>query len=216
MFRNTVLSIQILVGLFLAGNLAYAQNAADAKPKFVELKPAQPTQTGDKIEVVEIFWYGCPHCYSFEPFLEEWHKTLPEDVQLIRLPGVLNQGWIPHAKAYYTAEKLGVLEKTHRPLFDALHKEKKQIYNDDQLRAFFVSKGVTGEQFDQTYGSKEVDAKIRQAYFLARDYKLTGVPSMVINGKYLTSASHTGTFEDLINTMNMLIEKERQARSAKQ
>jgi len=213
MFRNTVLSIQILVGLFLTGNLAYAQNGVEAKPKFAELKPAQPTQTGDKIEVVEIFWYGCPHCYSFEPFLEEWHKTLPDDVQLIRLPGVLNQGWIPHAKAYYTAEKLGVLEKIHRPLFDALHKEKKQIHNDDQIRAFFVSKGVTAEQFDQTYSSKEVDAKIRQAYFLARDYKLTGVPAMVINGKYLTSASHAGTYEDLINTMNSLIQKEREAKA---
>ena len=211
MFRNTVLVIQLLMGVLLFGQQAVAQNTADAKPKFIELKPAQPTQTGDKIEVVEVFWYGCPHCYSFEPFLEEWSKSLPADVELIRLPGVLNQAWIPHAKAYYTAEKLGILAEIHRPLFDAIHKEKKQIFNDDQIRAFFISQGVTAAQFDQTYTSKEVDAKIRQAYFLARDYKLTGVPSMVINGKYLTSASQTGTFEELINVMNALIDKERQA-----
>ncbi len=213
MLRKIIITLQILLSLFVLGQqAAMAQQGADAKPKFVELKPAQPTQSGDKIEVVEVFWYGCPHCYSFEPFLEEWLKTLPEDVQFIRLPGVLNPGWIPHAKAYYTAEKLGVLEKTHRPLFDAIHKEKKPVFNDEQLRDFFVSKGVSAEQFTGTFASKEVDAKIRQAYFLARDYKLTGVPSVIVNGKYLTSASTTGTFEELINVMNALIDKERQAK----
>lgn len=211
-FRKILITIQILVALLVFGQSVTAQPTTEAKPKFVELKPAQPTQTGDKIEVVEVFWYGCPHCYSFEPFIEEWLKTLPADVQFIRLPGVLNPGWIPHAKAYYAAEKLGVLEKIHRPLFDAIHKEKKQVFNDNQIRDFFVSKGVAAEQFSETYASKEVDAKIRQAYFLARDYKLTGVPSIVVNGKYLTSASNTGTFEDMINVLNELIEKERQAK----
>lgn len=186
------------------------QKNANGAPKYIELKPAQPTQTGNKIEVVEVFWYGCPHCYSFEPFLEEWLKTKPEDVQLVRLPGVLNQGWIPHAKAYYTAEKLGMLDKTHRSLFDTIHKAKKQVFTDEQIRDFFVSHGISAEEFTRTYNSKEVEAKIRQAYFLARDYKLTGVPSLVINGKYVTSPSHAGSTEEAINVVNALIEKERQ------
>lgn len=179
--------------------------------KYVPIKPAQATQTGDKIEVVEVFWYGCPHCYSFEPFLEDWHKNLPEDVELVRLPGALSQSWIPHAKAYYTAEKLGVVEQLHRPLFDAIHKEKKQLFTDKQLIDFFVSQGVAANDVNKVYNSPEIDAKVRQSYFLARDYKLTGVPSIVINGKYLTSSTHAGSFENLIKVMTGLIEKERQA-----
>lgn len=205
--------VRVLALTLILGHAAFAQEDT-TRPLFTELKPAQPTQTGDKIEVVEVFWYGCPHCYSFEPFLEEWLKTAPADVQLIRVPGVLNQNWIPLAKAYYTAEKLGVLDKIHRPLFDAIHKDKavSQVPSEDQLREFFVSKGVDAAQFTQTFASKEVDAKIRQAYFLARDYKLTGVPSLVINGKYMTTASNTGTYEKMVNVLNELIEKERQAR----
>lgn len=179
--------------------------------KYVPIKPAQATQTGDKIEVVEVFWYGCPHCYSFEPYLEEWHKNIPDDVELIRLPGALSQSWIPHAKAYYTAEKLGIVDQIHRPLFDAIHKEKKRLFNDDQLIDFFVSQGVPADEVNRVYNSPEIDAKVRQSYFLARDYKLTGVPSIVINGKYLTSSSHAGSFENLIKVMTGLIEKERQA-----
>ncbi len=211
MYKTLAVTIHVLICLLLLGQqLVVAQQNTDAKPKYVELKPAQPTQTGNKIEVVEVFWYGCPSCYSFEPFLEQWLKTKPEDVQLVRLPGVLSQNWIPHAKAYYVAEKLGVLDKTHRVLFDTIHKDKKQVFTDGQIRDFFVSHGITGEVFDRTYSSKEVEAKIRQAYFLARDYKLTGVPSLVINGKYLTSPSHAGSTEEAVKVMNALIEKERQ------
>ena len=209
MYRKLIVTMHILLGLFLAGQHAVvAQEGADAT-QYVELKPAQPTQTGDKIEVVEVFWYGCPHCYSFEPFLEEWLKTKPDDVQFIRIPGVLSQNWIPHAKAYYTAEKLGVLDKTHRALFDTIHKDKKPVFTDDQIKDFFISHGVTEADFTKTYSSKEVDAKIRQAYFLARDYKLTGVPSFVINGKYVTSPSHAGSAEETVKVINALIEKER-------
>jgi len=178
--------------------------------KYVAIKPAQPTQTGDKIEVVEVFWYGCPHCYSFEPFLDEWHKNLADDVELVRLPGALNQSWIPHAKAYYTAEKLGVVDKMHRPLFDAIHKEKRALFNDKQLIDFIAGQGVPVNEVSRVYNSAEIDAKVRQSYFLARDYKLTGVPSIVINGKYLTSSTHAGSFENLIKVMGALIEKERQ------
>jgi len=180
--------------------------------KYVTIKPAQATQTGDKIEVVEVFWYGCPHCYSFEPFLEDWHKNLPDDVALIRLPGALAQNWIPHAKAYYTAEKLGIVEKMHRPLFDAIHKERKQLFTDKQLIDYLATHGVAASEVNKVYNSPEIDAKVRQSYFLARDYKLTGVPSIVINGKYLISTTHAGSFENVIKVMDGLIEQERQAK----
>jgi len=213
MYKALLKSTVLLIGLLGMGQTAIAQiNTTANKPMFVELKPAQPTQTGDKIEVIEVFWYGCPHCYSFEPFLTEWLKTLPADVQFIRIPGVLSQNWITHAKAYYTAEKLGILEKIHRPLFDAIHKEKQTIFTEDQIKDFFVSKGVSGDEFTSTYNSKEVEAKIRQAFFLAKDYKLTGVPTLVVNGKYITSPSHSGSNEMTLKVVNELIDKERQAK----
>jgi thiol:disulfide interchange protein DsbA len=207
LYKHLFAILALLTGVIMATPLAAQQ---DIEGRYIVLKPAQPTQTGDKIEVVEVFWYGCPHCYSFEPFLEAWLKTKPEDVELLRVPGVLNQQWIPHARAYYTAEKLGIVDKVHRPLFDALHKEKKIVYTDEQLKDFFTVHGVSADEFTKTYNSPEVEAKIRQAYFLARDYKLTGVPSVVVNGKYLTSGSHAGTYEMLINVVNTLIARERQ------
>jgi len=188
---------------------AFAQGVPE--DRYTTLSPAQPTQTGDKIEVVEIFWYGCPHCYSFEPFLEEWLKNKPEDVELIRLPGVLNQSWIPHAKAYYTALKLDVLNKIHRPLFDAIHKDRQPLSTEAALRSFFVSRGVDADDFTRVYNSSEIDTKIRQAYFLARDYRLTGVPSIVVNGKYVTTPTQAGSYEGLIRVMAALIDAERQA-----
>ena len=184
-----------------------AQESIDGK--YIEIKPALPTQSGDKIEVIEVFWYGCPHCYSFEPYLEAWVKSLPDDVEFIRLPGVLDQGWIPHAKAYYTAQKLGLVEKLHRPLFEAIHRKKQRLFTEKELSTFFVENGVSPDEFEQIYNSKEVDTKIRQAYFAARDYKISGVPSMVINGKYTTTGTIAGTFDSLLNVVNILIEKER-------
>lgn len=207
MYRRAFAAAGLLAAMILAAPL-HAQEGIEGK--YVPIKPAQPTQTGDKIEVVEVFWYGCPHCYSFEPYLEEWLKDKPEDVAFIRIPGVLNQGWIPHAKAYYAAEKLGIVDKIHRPLFDAIHREKRQLHTEEQLAEFFAEHGVPADQFKNVFNSKEVDTKIRQAYFLARDYKLTGVPSLVINGKYLTSGTHAGNFEGMLDVTDKLIEQERQ------
>lgn len=200
---NTIL---FLTCFFISG-IGSAQESIEGK--YSDIKPPQPTQTGDKIEVLEVFWYGCPHCYSFEPHVEAWLKELPEDVVFIRVPGVLNQGWIPHAKAYYAAEKLGIVEKIHRPFFDAIHKEKRNLFTEGEIMDFFVENGVSADEFERVINSKELDTKIRQAYFLARDYKLTGVPSIVVNGKYLISASHIRTFDEMIQVTNALIEKER-------
>ncbi|MGY8814678.1 MAG: thiol:disulfide interchange protein DsbA/DsbL [Gammaproteobacteria bacterium] len=206
MFKKSFISITILASLLLAFPLSSQESI---EGKYTEIKPALPTQTGDKIEVIEVFWYGCPHCYSFEPFLEAWIKTLPDDVEFIRTPGVLNQAWIPHAKAYYTAEKLDIVEKIHRPFFDAIHKQKQPLNTEQQIMAFFSDHGVSADDFNRVYNSKEIDTKIRQAYFAARDYKITGVPSVIINGKYLASGTISGTFENMLNIIDQLIEKER-------
>ena len=206
MYKKIIRSALILVCVFYGSSIA-AQDSIEGK--YAEINPPQPTQTGNKIEVLEVFWYGCPHCYSFEPHIEAWLKDLPDDVEFIRVPGVLNRGWIPHAKAYYVDEQLGIVDKIHRPLFDAIHKEKRRLFTEEELMDFFVEHGVSAGDFERVITSKELDTKIRQAYFLARDYKLTGVPSVVVNGKYLISASHIRTFEEMIQVTKALIEKER-------
>ncbi len=198
----------IAILLLLTAGFTYA--AGPYEGTYREISPAQPTQTDDKIEVVEIFWYGCPHCYSFEPHIERWQENAPDNVAFRRMPAVLNQSWLPHARAYYTAVKLGVLEQIHEPLFDALHRERKRIFTESDLRDFFVSRGVDGNDFTRVYNSNEVETKIKQAYFMARNYKLTGVPSVVVNGKYMTSASMAGSFEKLLQIVDHLVEKEKQ------
>ncbi|MDD5319465.1 MAG: thiol:disulfide interchange protein DsbA/DsbL [Methylococcales bacterium] len=172
------------------------------------LSPAQPTQHPDKIEVIEFFWYGCPHCYTFEPLLEKWVKSLPENVEFIRQPAVFNETWGKHAKAYYTAEVLGVVDKIHADFFDAVQNKKDKLETEEQLAKFFVAHGVNETAFHEAYNSFLVDAKMRQAPIMASRYGITGVPTVIVNGKYKTNGPLAGSHEKMIEIMNQLIQQE--------
>lgn len=189
--------------------LAAPSPAGTPEGSYEDVRPVQPTQTEGKIEVLEFFWYGCPHCYSFEPLLDKWLATKPADVEFIRVPGVLSANWLAHARAFYVAQKLGVLDKIHQPLFDALHKEKKTIFTEEQLQAFFESHGVAAEDFKRAYDSAETTTRIKQALLLAQNYQVDGVPTVIINGKYRTSASQAGSYEALIQVIDALVARER-------
>ena len=199
---TTLLSVLLLV----AGNTAFA--AQPEQPEYQTINPPLATHSGNKIEVMEIFWYGCPHCYAFEPYLEKWLQTKPANVEFRLMPGILNRAWVAHARAFYTAEKLGVLDKIHRQLFDAIHKDRRNIFDEDSIRAFFVEQGVDGGEFSKVYDSKEIDEKLRQAIQAQVDAKVTGVPSLIVGGKYLTSPSMTGSYEALEKVLNNLIKRE--------
>jgi thiol:disulfide interchange protein DsbA len=173
------------------------------------ISPEVPTQTGDKIEVLEVFWYACPHCYDFEPYVKEWLASKPDDVVFRRMPGIFRKNWIPHAKAFYTAEKLGVLDKIHSPLFDAIHKERKKIHDDAAMKKFFVKQGVDEDEFTKVYESEEIDIKAKQAFVMGQKYKITGVPAIIVNGKYMISGSTAGSFENVLKITNALVDKER-------
>lgn len=175
------------------------------------IRPVQPTQSEDKIEVVEVFWYGCPHCYTFEPHLSKWLETKPEDVDFRRMPGIFNKSWIPHAKTYFTAKKMGILEQIHQPLFNALHKQKRRIYTDDALYDFVTKLGVDGDEFSKIYSSNATETNIKEALVMGQRYRVTGVPSVVINGKYLTSASLAGSYENMLKVIDKLVDRERKA-----
>ena len=182
--------------------------AWDEGIEYRAIKPAVPTQTGSKIEVVELFWYGCPHCFRFEPYINKWKKTKPANVEFIRIPAILNKRWELHAKAFYTAEVLGVVDKIHTPLFDEIHVKKKHLHKKSDIKAFFVKHGVKGEDFDNTFDSFMVNIKVNRARDLTKRYGIGGVPSMVVNGKYLTDGPMASGHANLIKILDFLIKKE--------
>ncbi len=176
---------------------------------YLEVSPAQATSVEDQVEVVEMFWYGCPHCYTFEPYVEKWISGKSDDVTFVRIPAVFSRSWEPHARAYYTAQALGVLEQTHKPLFDAIHRDQQPLHNEDNLARFFSNYGVSVTDFRKVYNSFSVDGKVSRARQLSRAYGITGVPAVIVNGKYRTSASAAGSYDDLLKVIDQLVDKER-------
>lgn len=175
-------------------------------------KPAR-TENPNKIEVREFFWYGCPHCYKMESFLKPWLAKKPNDVEFIRTPGVLNRNWEAHARAFYVVQSLGMVEKTHSALFDAIHNENRKLDTQKDLAEFYKGYGLDTNTFDKKYKSFDVTTEIRQADALARVYRLMGVPAVVINGKYVTNAKQAQSYERWMQIIDYLIDLERQARS---
>ncbi|QKT03743.1 thiol:disulfide interchange protein DsbA/DsbL [Ectothiorhodospiraceae bacterium 2226] len=192
--------------------------AVDEGIDYRRLSPAQPTDVpAGHVEVIELFWYGCPHCDTLEPKLQRWKADLPEDVTFRAVPAVLNPNWVLHAQAYYTAEVLGVLDRIHQPMYDAIHRERRALNSREALRNFFAEHGVEPAQFDQTFNSFAVQTRVRRADALGRRYGATSVPSMVVNGKYYTDGAMAGGQDRMLEVVNALVEQERaQARAAQQ
>src|SRR5919106_3784505 len=211
--KKTGILILCLFGLAQLASIAAAQGAADEfvlGKHYQAVTPAQPVQTGDKIEVLEVFWYGCPHCYDFEPYIDRWLSTKAADVEFRRMPAVFRQSWAAHAKAYYTAEALGVVDKIHAPLFKAIHEEKRTLDNESSLADFFAKYGVNKEEFSKTFNSFTVESKVRQAMHMVHQYGVNGVPAVIVSGKYQTSGSLAGSYEQLLKVIDYLVDKERQ------
>lgn len=200
-----------LLVFMLLGFTSIQFSAAQTSDGYAPIDPAQPTANPDKIEVVEVFWYGCPHCYDFQAPLEQWLETKPDDVEFIRLPAIFRQNWLAHARAYYAAEELGVVDQVHNALFAEIHQSNNMLDNEKALREFFVQQGVDGKAFTEAFNSAAVEDKIKQTLAKQRRYKITGTPSIVINGKYQTSGPMAGSWSGMIEIMDELIEKERAA-----
>jgi len=186
--------------------------AAEELTGFETLATPQPTQNPDKVEVIEFFWYGCPHCYDFEPVLASWVKKLPANVDFIRQPAAFSDLWAKHAKAFYVAQALGVLDKVHADFFDALQNKHQKLENEEQLGAFFTAHGVKEADFHEAYNSFLVDTKVRQAAVTPARYGVTGVPVLIVNGKYKVDGKSAGSHEKMIEVMNQLIKRESAAK----
>jgi protein dithiol oxidoreductase (disulfide-forming) len=153
-----------------------------------ELKPPIPVESGGKIEVLEFFWYGCIHCYNLEPQVEAWLKRLPKDVEFRRVPAVFNERWGLDATIFYAMEAMELLDKLHRPLFDAIHKQRLRTDDEQALSEWLTKQGVDAKKFMETMKSFGVRSKTRRAIQQTIAYKIDGTPAMAVHGRYTLSA----------------------------
>ena len=169
-------------------------------------QPVAVTAPAGKIEVIEFFSYGCPHCYSLEPTLEAWAKRLPADVVFKRVPVGFNALYENYQKIYYALEAMGQLEHMHRKVFDAIHKQRQRLDKEADIAAFMTANGVDGAKFLELYKSFSVQTKARQAQQLSQSYKIDGVPAMGVHGRYVTSGSQAGSNERALAVTDALVQ----------
>jgi protein dithiol oxidoreductase (disulfide-forming) len=181
--------------------LALAPLAARAQQRgFDELNPPLPVESAGRIEVLEFFWYGCIHCYNLEPKIDTWLKSLPKDVEFRRVPAVFNDRWAHDASIFYAFDALGLLDKLHRPFFDAIHRDGLRTDNWAALSAWLQKQGVDPKKFETTVKSFGVQSKTKRAIRLTTDYKIDGTPAMAVHGRYTVRSS-----EAMLNTVNELV-----------
>lgn len=178
------------------------------------ITPPVRSVTPDKIEVAEFFWYGCSHCYSFEPVLEQWKATLPEDVSFRGVPAVWAEKMELHAKAYYTAEALGVLDTMHPVIFQAMNVDRKPLASEAEIAALFKANGVSEADFKKAFDSFGVTSQVRQAVATGKAAKITGTPALMVNGKYHVSGRKAGGQAEMLEVVDFLIEQERAAKGS--
>ena len=216
--KTPLIAVLSLASALLFTNAAAMQPSAPvAGVDYKVLEPAVPTAVpAGKVEVTEIFWYGCPHCYRFEPYVKGWLKAKDDNVVFTLVPGIASPKWENHARFYYTAQALGALDKLHEPLFIAIHEKKQRLNKEEDLFDFAASRGVDREKFAQTFRSFSVNAKIQRARQLAQAYGVNSVPSVVINGKYVTGGGLAGSFENMVYIMHTLSKQELELMRAKE
>ncbi|NWB30446.1 thiol:disulfide interchange protein DsbA/DsbL [Pseudomonas gingeri] len=209
--RNLILS----AALVTASLFGMTAQAADVPLKpgetYVELKNPVPISEPGKIEVVELFWYGCPHCYAFEPTINPWVEKLPADVHFVRIPAMFGGPWNAHGQLFLTLEAMGVEHKVHAAVFNAIQKEHKKLLDPEEMADFVATQGVDKDKFLATFNSFAIKGKIVQVTELAKKYEVSGVPTMIVNGKYRFDLGTAGGPEAALNVADQLIAKERAA-----
>jgi len=203
-------SLFVLLALFVSAASVPAGEYTDGT-EYVRLATPQPTSDPERIEVVELFWYGCPHCYHLEPLVNQWLADKPDDVVFVQLPAIVGPRWELLAKAYFTAQTLGVLEKTHPALFAALHEKNQKINDEAALQDFFLTQGVSAKDFKEAFNSFAVAFKVNNAKLMTRRYAISGVPTFIVNGKFSTSGKLAGGNEEIFGVVDYLVAEERNA-----
>ena len=203
--RHAIKQLAALAGLSAIGGYAFAQREA-----FNTLDPVQPTEDQSRIEVLEFFHYGCPHCRDFDPLIEAWLVTLPKDVYFKRVPAIWGNPQLRElARLYYTAEATGDLHKIHGAVFTAFQTEKRPINTEAGVREWIATQGVNVDKFMATYKSFGIQSQLSRAEQLAKNFRIQGVPAMAVNGRFTTSASLTGSHPNTLKVVDQLIAQSR-------
>jgi len=198
-----LLAASLLPLIGMATPLAYVEG--------MHYKPtAQRIATSDEkvVEVVELFSYSCPHCFHLDPSVEEWKKTLPENVKFSRVPAIFRDSWLQLARVFYAAEATGDLEKLHPLIFNAIHVEKRRLQTEEELLDFVAEQGIERDAFEKTMNSFSVKGKVKKALVMSQTSGITGVPSMIVNGQYIVDAPMAGGMPELLKVVDFLIQQE--------
>ena len=182
---------------------------------FKQTKMPIETNSGDKIEVVELFWYGCIHCYTMDPYLDKWADNLPKDISFKRVPAIPRKDWVPMAKAYYALESLGLEHSLHEKLFTAIHKDKTINPSDTKGAINWISTNgkIDKDKVEAAFNSFSMKAKLSRSYKMFKDAGATGVPAIIIDGNYFTSSTMAGGEKNAIEIMNFIIKNVRNDRN---
>ena len=176
--------------------------------KYVQIS-TEKQQESKSIIIYEFFWYGCPHCYNLEPTMERIEADLDKDTKIVKLPVALRDSWIPHAKLYYALQQMGKIDEVHNLIFEEIHLEDNRLNTEQQMVDFLGKHGIDTNKFMEKYTSFGTEARIKKASNLAKKYQINSVPTIIVNGKYLTSGSYVSSYDELYSVINLLIERER-------
>jgi thiol:disulfide interchange protein DsbA len=194
----------ILATLLISALSAIAVPAAGLPAGFQQVPQATTIAKPARNEVIDFFWYGCPYCNLFEPQLQDWLASKPDNVDFIRIPAVIRPGWSRHARTFYTAAALGVVDPLHKQLFDADHAD-----DLDELAALFSEQGIERSRFEAVFNSEETGRKVQEAVRLTRLYGIDSVPAIVVNGRYRTNPVLAGGASRMLDAVNGLIASEK-------
>lgn len=198
-------ALLVAVSLFACQGDISAQTLNDNQ--YTVLNAPIDVSTGDKIEVAELFWYGCAHCFALEPYVKDWQKDMPENAEFIKVPAIFSKRWEFHGKAYYTMEQLGVLEQANDAFFHQIHVMRKQINDLDALIAFLAKYEKTADEVTAAFNSFSVDSKLRAAKIITAKSTASGVPAILVDGKFHTSVSLAGSANALFDVVDLLVDK---------
>ncbi len=204
-FFISCISVALVISL---SGIAHAQGPKIEEGFDYKVMPVpQPVETKGKVEVIEFFWYGCPHCYDFEPELNAWLKRQPKDVSFRKVPVAFRDDFMPHSQLFYALEAIGKSDALNDKVMYAMHKENKRLMNENEIADWVASQGVDRNTFLAAYRSFAVISKARAARQMADVYRIDGVPTIVMQGRYVTSPSIAGTKAKSIVVMDFLEEK---------
>lgn len=181
---------------------------AQALQGYELISPPVNTRNTEKVEVLEYFWFGCPHCFAFEPSINKWKAEKPDYVDFVREAPSLNPAWEPHSRAFYAAEIMGVTDQFFDPMFNGIHVDRRSLRSPEKIASFAGELGIDEDKFRKTMDSFAVNTRMNQAMQMARASRITGVPSVVINGKYLTGGSLAGSHEGILRVIDARVAEE--------